>query len=321
MAKWENMLKIVWLLRSGKTMTAEQLSEELEMSVRTVYRYIDALCASGVPVIAEPGHDGGYSLPGSFKQAPLFFDPSELKAVLHAALFAQGAGYPFEDDLQRALQKIQLYHGEKKPGDWERLTTGMDVIPNAGHQALKPALQLLEKCVAERLTISVLYSKTADEKPEQRILDPYGLAFRSNRWYIAAYCRRRQAVRTFRVDRIEQAQATGQTFQLPDGFSAKSYFEQVASVQAPASEDACLILLEGSADSLDRLAGHWYLRNCIVDRGTRTLALRIDSETMLKYVPPLLLSYASTVRAVDPPELVKEMRNLVLELANHYSPE
>lgn len=59
MAKWDNMLSMLWMLRSGRKLTAAQIADSLEISVRTVYRYIDALCASGVPVIAESGHDGG----------------------------------------------------------------------------------------------------------------------------------------------------------------------------------------------------------------------------------------------------------------------
>ncbi|CAM4427764.1 YafY family transcriptional regulator [Paenibacillus alkaliterrae] len=319
MAKWDNMLKILWLLRSKSTMTAEQLSEDLEMSVRTVYRYIDALCASGVPIIAEPGHDGGYSLPGTFKQAPLFFDSAELKAVLQAALFAQGAGYPFEEELQRALQKIQLYHGETQQEDWERQTRGMDVIPHAGNHALKPMLQLMEKSVAESLTIHIQYAKNAEDEPQLRKLDPYGLAYRTNKWYVAAYCHLRQEVRTFRVDRIEKLELTGHRFQVPLDFSAKSYFEQSAFVQkSDSGHGGCYVRIEGNADSIRRLADHWYLRNCSPEHDGQTLTLRIDEETMMKYLPRLLLSYASAVRVLEPSNLKQEMSRLVRELTGFY---
>lgn len=320
MAKWDNMLKILWMLRS-RNMTAEQLAEDLEMSVRTVYRYIDALCASGVPIIAEPGHDGGYSLPGSFKQAPLFFDPAELKAVLHAALFAQGAGYPLEDDLQRALQKIQLYHSGKQPDDWERRMRGMDILPSSQQQSLRPALQLLEKSVVDGLTVRVHYAKNAEAEPELRELDPYGLAYRSNKWYIAAYCHIRQDVRTFRVDRMQQLVVTGRKFLIPPDFSVKTYFEQMTSIEEVTSGDeARFVLIEGTADSLKRLSGHWYLRNCVVKRDGQTLGLRIDEEVMMKYLPSLLLSYTSTVRVLEPQSLKLEIGKTVRELYGFYCP-
>ncbi len=73
MSKMVNMLSILWLLKTRKQLTAKELAEELEISIRTVYRYIDALCASGVPIIADAGHNGGYSLLNEFTKAPLFF--------------------------------------------------------------------------------------------------------------------------------------------------------------------------------------------------------------------------------------------------------
>lgn len=81
MAKWDNLLSMLWMLRDGRKLTAAQIADSLEISVRTVYRYIGALCASGVPVVAESGHDGGIRVLESFKETPLFFHSIELKAL------------------------------------------------------------------------------------------------------------------------------------------------------------------------------------------------------------------------------------------------
>lgn len=79
MPKNDNMLAILWMLNSGVKMTAKQISEKLEINIRTVYRYIDALGASGVPIISDTGHNGGYSLLNNFIRAPLLFDIEEKK--------------------------------------------------------------------------------------------------------------------------------------------------------------------------------------------------------------------------------------------------
>ena len=88
MPKIDNMLAILWMLRSGKKITAKQISEKLEMNIRTVYRYIDTISTSGVPIISEPGHNGGYSLLNNFIEAPLFFDFEE-QTSLFTRLFLQ----------------------------------------------------------------------------------------------------------------------------------------------------------------------------------------------------------------------------------------
>ncbi|MDF2652667.1 MAG: DeoR family transcriptional regulator [Paenibacillus sp.] len=59
MPKNDNMLTILWMLNSGEKWTAKEISEKLEIHIRTVYRYMDALCASGVPIISDTGHNGG----------------------------------------------------------------------------------------------------------------------------------------------------------------------------------------------------------------------------------------------------------------------
>ncbi|MFN1920462.1 helix-turn-helix transcriptional regulator [Clostridioides difficile] len=72
MAKIDNMMSILWMLNSDKKVTAKQISEKLEINIRTVYRHIDALSASGVPIISDTGHNGGYTLLNNFIKAPLF---------------------------------------------------------------------------------------------------------------------------------------------------------------------------------------------------------------------------------------------------------
>ena len=62
MDKIKNMMSILWMLSSDKKVTAKQISEKLEINIRTVYRYIDALSSGGVPIISDAGHNGGYKL-------------------------------------------------------------------------------------------------------------------------------------------------------------------------------------------------------------------------------------------------------------------
>ena len=69
MSKADYMLSILWMLKERKR-TAGELAETLEISIRSVYRYIDSLCASGVPIVADAGPGGGYTLPEHFIEAP-----------------------------------------------------------------------------------------------------------------------------------------------------------------------------------------------------------------------------------------------------------
>ncbi|RXZ79343.1 WYL domain-containing protein [Paenibacillaceae bacterium] len=317
MAKWDNMLKILWLLHDRNNTTAEQLSAELEISVRTVYRYIDALCASGVPITAEAGHDGGFALPKEFKQAPLFFDSGELKALMQASFFANGAGYPHEEELSQALHKIKVYHHhEQRSGAFERQLDGMEVIPAAMNQAARPMLQLLEKSIVDETAVRIQYKKSDAEQVQWRVIDPYGLAYRLNRWYLAAYCYTRDMIRTFRVDRIEGLELTGQVFKRPEHFTIKSYFAQQQT--AVETEDSSVVRIKGTETSLRELAQHWYLRNCVVNHQAGLLTLQINNGIMLEYLPALILSYKNSVHILEPSILRNEMVHIIAELSKSY---
>lgn len=112
--KNDNMLAILWMLSSNKKITAKQIAEKLEINIRTVYRYIDALNTSGVPIISDSGHNGGYSLIKDFHKAPLVFDIEEKKALLYAATYAKNSSCPFSDTLSRVIEKLRLYSTKKQ---------------------------------------------------------------------------------------------------------------------------------------------------------------------------------------------------------------
>ena len=116
MAKIDNMMSILWILSSDKKITAKQIAERLEINIRTVYRYIDALSASGIPIISDSGHNGGYTLLNSFINAPLFFNLEEQTALLHSAYFAKESGYFLTETLDEATSKLKLHSNQGKEG-------------------------------------------------------------------------------------------------------------------------------------------------------------------------------------------------------------
>ena len=193
------------------------------MHIRTVYRYIDALCASGVPVVADSGHNGGYSLLPQFKESPLFFDMEEQKALIQAAVFASEAGYPYGDALRQALAKLKLYTNEEQRSAIDRHLVGFDVISSGADAGMEPLLRQLEHAVAANATVLIEHLKGVGLEPQQRRIDPYGLVHWKGKWYVVAHCHLRLEIRSFRVDRILSAAPTEDVFSRPEDFSARAY--------------------------------------------------------------------------------------------------
>ncbi|MFC4619686.1 helix-turn-helix transcriptional regulator [Camelliibacillus cellulosilyticus] len=317
MAKWDNMLAIVWLLRSRKSMTAEQLAERLEISVRTVYRYIDALCASGVPIVAEAGHDGGYRLLQSFQEAPLFFDPDELISLFHAASFAQGAGYPYEKNLMKALGKIRHQLTEEQKEFLERHTSGFDVLFEQKDPVIPTWLELPEQAVAEGQTLDMLYDKRRGEEPEERRIDPYGLIYREKFWYVIAFCHLREGLRTFRVDRIRRLQHNGLLFKRPDGFSARDFIDQHWNFKSEADEPTVNVHIKGKPEVIDDLCQ--YFSHCLEEREEDGEAhFKINVEHVNNMLPGFLVTFGTCIQVVEPKRLRAAMAKVARKLEKYY---
>ncbi|HET7578107.1 MAG TPA: YafY family protein [Bacillales bacterium] len=316
MAKWDNMLAIVWLLRSRNSMTAGQISEKLEISVRTVYRYIDSLCASGVPVVAEPGHDGGYRLTEGFREAPLFFEPDELKSLFHAASFARGTGYPYEKDLTKALEKIRHHLTKDQQEYLERHMSGFDVLPIHSGHSLAAWLRQLEQAVADGKTFDLLYNKGQCEKPSKRRIDPYGLFYRDKYWYVVAHCHLRNGLRTFRVDRILDLSAPGLFFERPSDFSIQDYIDQQWGYQWEADEPTIRVQIKGEQESIDYLCQYFY--HCLVEQDKNRAYFKINVDQVENFLPGFLVSFGTSIQVMEPGTLRAAMAKEARKLEKYY---
>lgn len=318
MAKWDNMLSMLWMLRSGRKLTAAQIAESLEISVRTVYRYVDALCASGVPVVAESGHEGGIRILGSFTDTPLFFNTVELKALVDAFKFAQGAGYPYAKELESALKKVENGLHEEQRQDLSLQTSGLDVISPMRPPSAVQLLRDLEQAAKDGQTVRIAYRKANEEMDNEREVDPYGLAYHRNEWYAVAFCHRSQAVRTFRVDRIARLEPTEARFDKPEHFSASAYFRDESRQSREAEGPLTVIRIEGDPDTLNALCCHWHLRHYLTDRTHQEARFLLDVPTMNKYLPRYLMMFGTAIRIREPLELKRMMQEMATGIARHY---
>jgi predicted DNA-binding transcriptional regulator YafY len=318
MSKADNMLSILWLLKMGKRMTAKQISEVLEIHIRTVYRYIDSLCASGVPIISDAGHNGGYSLLHQFTEVPLFFDSDEQKALIHAALFAEQAGYPFGDELNRAVAKLKLYTNPEQLFDIERHVVGFDVISPPSDSAMEPILQQLEISVADSSTVSMEYISGNGTESKARSLDPYGLVHWKSKWYVIGYCHIRSEIRSFRVDRIQGLSPMDAVFQRPAAFSARQFFMKSLLPDMDKEEKLITVRIQGKPQAINDLCGHWLLGHVLVERSLNEVQFKLEERAVYTYAPYFLMPYGKSVQILEPPLLKERMVSVTSALLDYY---
>lgn len=318
MPKKDNMLAILWMLNSGVKITAKQIAEKLEINIRTVYRYIDALCASGVPIISDSGHNGGYSLLSNMIRAPLLFDMEEKKALLHAALFAKEAGSPMSDALDNAVSKLKMYSNQEQENILSRHLAGFEVINRMGPSSIQPVLEELEQAVANEYSVEMEYRTSREEHPKSRVIDPYGMVYWNNRWYTVAFCHLRNEIRSFRADRILTIKRTPLTFKRSEAFSARECFLHNLLPDVAGEEGIISLRIEGTADALDDLCMHWFLGHHLKERTAGQAIFLLEKESIHRYVPNFLLPYGKSIRVIEPQSLKERLVATTSDLMEYY---
>ncbi|BBI33536.1 helix-turn-helix transcriptional regulator [Cohnella abietis] len=318
MPKNDNMLAILWMLNSGVKMTAKQISEKLEINIRTVYRYIDALSASGVPIISDTGHNGGYSLLNNFIRSPLLFDIEEKKALLQAAVFAKEAGYPLSEALDNATSKLKMYSNPEQESILDRHLSGFDVINRMGDPSVQLVLAELEQAVANDLSVEIDYRTSRDDQPKNRVIDPYGMIYWNNKWYTVAFCHLRNEIRSFRADRILQIKHTQTIFKRLEAFSAREFFMQNLLPDLVGKDGLISLIIEGRQEALDDICLHWYLGHHLQERTSDQAIFLLEENSTHKYVPYFLLTYGKSIQVIEPQSINERLAAIASELMEYY---
>jgi len=188
--------------------SARELASLYEVSARTIERDIGALQEAGVPIYADAGRAGGYTVDKSLTLPPLNFSPAEAVAV--AVAVAQVNFGPFEGAARSAVQKIVAAMSE--PG----VIAARDLAGRV--RLLEPAVvpetvsvpSVIEQAIVARRVLWICYLDR-DENLTERDVDPLVFLVGPGGWYLVGWCRLRDAARCFRVDRIQQAEITGLT--------------------------------------------------------------------------------------------------------------
>ncbi|TFD94330.1 YafY family protein [Jeotgalibacillus sp. R-1-5s-1] len=314
MPKIDNMLAILWMLRSGEKVTAQQISERLEMNIRTVYRYIDTISTSGVPIVSESGHNGGYSLLDHFVDAPLFFDAEEQTSLFHAAVFAEEAGYYGGEALNRAISKLSHYSNHEQETKVNQHVTSLEVISRSRSLSVEPFLKELEQAVADGYSVNMVYHKNGSKQLDDRLVDPYRMIYWNHKWYVIGFCHLRNDIRSFRVDRIESLTPTENTFSRPKHFSARDFFTRNL---LPATDDKDRVIsfvISGDRRVLDDICEHWFLGHYVKERTSNQAVFLLEEDVLHTYVPYLLLPYNQSIKVMEPVSLKKRMIEVLTEL-------
>lgn len=199
--KQGRLFRILYELLERGQVSAPALAAQFEVSVRTIYRDVDALSAAGVPVYAVPGRRGGFALLDRRVLSRSVLSSEEQERILLAL-----QSLPPTDADRELLTKLSALFGHA-PADW----IAVDLTrwgEDGGESAL---FALLKAAILDRETVSFTYA-AAGYAPAVRTVQPARLAYKGHAWYLQGWCTDRDAFRTFKLSRMADARRTGERF-------------------------------------------------------------------------------------------------------------
>lgn len=199
--KIERLLTMTIMLLNRRRVIAQDLADRFEVSVRTVYRDVETLNASGIPVISFQGQGGGFCIPDHYKLSRQLLTFSDVVSILSTL---KGVNHTLQNrDVDRAIEKISALIPPEEAEQYRDHTDGfmVDIRPWGAADALQELLRVVHAGVRECRVLSFSYTP-AHGQATQREVEPHTLVFKGFSWYVLAWCRLRLDFRVFRLSRI-----------------------------------------------------------------------------------------------------------------------
>lgn len=228
------LVSILLLLQARTHMTAQELAEELEVSVRTVYRDMESLAAAGIPLYGRAGHEGGYRLVEGYRTRLTGLTAGEADSLFLTGLPAAAADLGLGPSVTAAQLKLMAALPPELRDRAGRVAERFHLdAPSWYRDADRaPHLATVASAVWDQRAVRIRYLRWAEPHQITRDVEPYGLVLKAGRWYLVAAtatvpsAAATATVRTYRVARIVDCDVLDVTFERDPAFDLARHWEQ-----------------------------------------------------------------------------------------------
>lgn len=208
--KYQTMIDMLFTLLLRRRVSAGELAARYDISVRTVYRYIDEMTVAGIPIDVARGANGGIYISDAYKLPKGYMTREEYDRAIGAMQAMESELH--DPALESAIRKLSAKAKEERR---DGAITG-NILVDSGtwgsERKFSEKLSLLERATAEREALEIDYV-ARDGKHSRRTILPHLLVYKQNIWYVYAFCRMRGAFRLFKVGRMRSIVKTGEFFE------------------------------------------------------------------------------------------------------------
>lgn len=316
------LISILLLLQVRGRMSADDLAAALEVSVRTIYRDVEALAAAGIPVYGEAGHGGGYRLLDGFRTRLTGLTEGEAGSLGLAGLPRAAADLGLEPEARAAWIKMVA----ALPPPLRQAAAEFDDrfhvdVPAWYHETARtPVLAGAAEAIRLTRAVRIRYLRWAEPHEVTRTVRPHGLVLKAGHWYLVA--QHRAGMRTYRVDRVLHLVMLAETFTRVAGFRLAAHWDAYLAglVERRHTGTATLHISRSAFDLLpytaDPAVAEAARRTAITRPGGLEIVIPTES---LDHAAAEILRLGTEVEVIAPPELRAKVASTVRDLASRYA--
>lgn len=213
---------ILTMLQSKRLITAGYIAERFGISIRTVYRDIRALESSGVPVFTEDGK--GYSLMEDYRMAPVMLTEAECNALITAeSMVIKNKDISFVNNYASAITKIKAQLNPATKDKIEKLSGLISFRQNLNQDITSHHLSEMQLAITNFNPVKIEYRSENQTETISRVIEPLAMYSTNENWILIAFCRLRDEIRSFRLDRISKSEVLPETFK-SHNFDFEEYY-------------------------------------------------------------------------------------------------
>ena len=314
MNRIDRLHAILTHLQSKKKVTAQEMADRFNISLRTVYRDVKALDESGVPVIGEAG--SGYSIMEGYRLPPVMFTQEEASALLLGGKLAeQFTDGSIRRHFNAALFKIKAVLRSSDKEYVDSLTEHIAIVNRYAPDNDSPQQHLsnLQQAVVHKKVIHLRYQAHGKEEVTTREVEPIGLLHYGNAWHLIGWCRLRNDYRDFRLSRMLNLTLDEKTF---NPCAHPSIWEYINTIKAGSDLEEVTVLF--NKDAAKFLQEQKYLHGFVSEEDLETAVRMKFLTSSFFYFARWLLMYTDRVAIESPTQLKIIMKELSEKIYGHY---
>ncbi|SCJ93724.1 Proteasome accessory factor C [uncultured Clostridium sp.] len=296
------LIEIMVLLLNKNMVTAKELAERFQVSTRTIYRDIEVLSSSGIPVYMSKGKGGGISILDEYSINKTILSDSDKQSLIVALKTLQSIEYP---EVISVIDKISFMFNEGELENWVEIDFsrwGSNFNEDDKFTYIKNAI-LNNKLIKFSYLNSIAIEST-------RVIEPMKLIYKGQSWYLYGYCRLKEDFRLFRISRIKEVEL------LNEGFIRRGQ-EEVESNNVQQNIKLIKLRLIFNKEALYRILDEFDSKD-VVDKGNDIYEVRVElpeSEWIYGYI----LSFGSNVEVIEPAHIRDSVSERLEKMMKIYS--